>query len=102
MDHAGFSTYDSVYRAGEVFQVEKAVIVTQRYHLYRALYSAGRLGLEAVGCPADLRKYSGQSGREIREILARDNEFFKLLVKPQPQYLGEAIPVSGDGNVTLG
>ena len=57
MDHAGFSTYDSVYRAGEVFQVEKAVIVTQRYHLYRALYSAGRLGLEAVGCPADLRKY---------------------------------------------
>ena len=102
MDHAGFSTYDSVYRAGEVFQVEKAVIVTQRYHLYRALYSAGRLGLEAVGCPADLRKYSGQSGREIREILARDKEFFKLLVKPQPQYLGEAIPVSGDGNVTLG
>ena len=75
--------------------------MTQRYHLYRALYSAGRLRLEAVGCPADLRKYSGQSGREIREILARDKEFFKLL-KPQPQYLGEAIPVSGDGNVTLG
>ena len=92
----------TMVRHKEVFQVEKAVIVTQRYHLYRALYSAGRLGLEAVGCPADLRKYSGQSGREIREILARDKEFFKLLVKPQPQYLGEAIPVSGDGNVTLG
>ena len=102
MDHAGFSTYDSISRAVRVFQAKKAVIVTQRYHLYRALYSAQHLDLEARGYAADLREYTGQTGREIREILARDKEFFKLLVKPDPQYLGEAIPVTGDGTVTLG
>ena len=102
MDHAGFSTYDSISRAIQVFQVKKAVIVTQRYHLYRAIYSSQRLGLEARGCAADLRKYTGQTGRDIREILARDKEFFKLMVKPEPEYLGEVIPVTGDGTVTLG
>lgn len=100
MDHAGFSSYDSIYRAKEIFGAKKVVIVTQEYHLYRALYIANQLGLEAYGVSADPREYAGQTYRELREILARDKDFFKCIVKPKPTYLGETIPVSGDGNMT--
>lgn len=100
MDHAGFSSYDSVYRAKEIFGAKKIVIVTQEYHLYRALYIANQLGLEAYGVTADPRKYAGQTYRELREILARDKDFFKCIVKPKPTYLGETIPVNGNGNIT--
>ena len=47
MDHAGFSSYESIYRAKEIFGVEKAIIVTQKYHLYRRLYIAQKFGIEA-------------------------------------------------------
>ena len=100
MDHAGFSTYESIYRAKEIFKAKKIVIVTQKYHLYRALYIANKLGIEAYGVSSDPRKYVGQTSREIREILARDKDFIKCIFKPQPTYLGETIPVSGNGNQT--
>lgn len=100
MDHAGFSTYESVYRAKEVFEANKIVIVTQKYHLYRALYIAKQLGIEAYGVNSDPRKYVGATYREAREIIARDKDFIKCIFKPQPKYLGETIPVNGDGNIT--
>jgi DNA repair protein RadC len=71
MDHAGFSTYESMYRARDVFGAKRIVIVSQKYHLYRALYVAERLGLDAYGVSADLRPYAGQEARELREVLAR-------------------------------
>ena len=97
MDHAGFSTYESVYRARDIFQVRRMVIVTQEYHLSRALYIAKRLGIEAWGVPADPRTYSA---RDLREILARDKDFLPCILKPKPTYLGKAIPVNGNGNLT--
>lgn len=100
MDHAGFSTYESMYRAKEIFQAKKVIIVTQRYHLYRALYIAERLGLEAYGVAADYRTYSGQTYRDLREILARVKDFGTSLFKPKPTYLGDAIPIWGDGDLT--
>ena len=100
MDHAGFSTYESIYRAKEIFKAKKVVIVTQKYHLYRALYIANKLGLEAYGVNSDPRRYSGASYRELREVLARNKDFFKCIIKPKPTYLGEVIPVSGNGNIT--
>ena len=100
MDHAGFSSYESVYRAKEIFKADKIVIVTQKYHLYRALYIANQLGIEAYGVNSDPRKYAGQAYRELREILARNKDFVKCIFKPEPTYLGEAIPVSGNGDVT--
>lgn len=100
MDHAGFSTYESIYRAKEIFQVERILIVTQEYHLYRALYIAEAFGLEAYGVASDYRSYSGQTARDIREILARVKDFGTCIFKPEPTYLGEAIPISGDGNLT--
>ena len=100
MDHAGFSTYESIYRAKDIFEAKKVVIVTQEYHLYRALYIANQLGLEAYGVGADPRQYVGATFREIREILARDKDFIKCIFKPEPTYLGDIIPVSGNGDIT--
>jgi len=100
MDHAGFSTYESVYRARDIFQADKIIIVTQEYHLYRALYIAEKLGLEAYGVPSNPREYVGQRGRDLREILARVKDFFYVLIKPEPTYLGEVIPVNGNGDLT--
>lgn len=100
MDHAGFSTYDSVYRAKEIFEADKVIIVSQEYHLYRALYLAEKLGLEAYGVAAKGDDYGGQTYRELREILARVKDFMTAIIKPEPTYLGDVIPVSGDGDVT--
>lgn len=102
MDHAGFSTYESIYRAKEIFGVESAIIVTQNFHLPRALYIAGAFGIDAVGVGADLREYAGSRYFELREMLARNKDFLTCIIKPAPTYLGEPIPVSGNGDVTAG
>lgn len=98
LDHAGFSTYDSMYRARDVFNAKKIIIVTQKYHLYRAVYIAKELGLDVEGAKADKQRYIGQSVRDFREILARDKDFLKCITKPKPKYLGEVIDIKGDGN----
>ncbi|MBR6826396.1 MAG: YdcF family protein [Oscillospiraceae bacterium] len=100
MDHAGFSTYESMYRAKEIFRAKRIVIVSQEYHLYRAIYAARRLGLEAYGVSADLNLYAGQTYRDCREILARCKDFFTGIFRPEPTFLGEAIPVNGNGDLT--
>ena len=100
MDHAGFSTYETVYRAKEIFQADKVIIVTQEYHLYRALYIAEQLGIEAYGVSADLNTYAGQYKRDLREVLARCKDWVMCVFRPEPTYLGEPIPISGNGDVT--
>lgn len=100
MDHAGFSTYESIYRAKEIFCADNIVIVTQQYHLYRALYLAKSFGMEAHGVECDYYTYYGQTMRDVREILARNKDFFTSVFKPSPTYLGEAIPVNGNGDLT--
>lgn len=100
MDHAGFSSYDSVYRAKEIFGVRKMIIVTQKYHLYRSLYIAKKLGIGAYGIESNLRTYPGQVFREIREILARDKDYFKCIMKPEASIMGEKISLDGSGDIT--
>lgn len=100
MDHAGFSTYDSLYRAKEVFGAKKIVIVTQKYHLYRALYIAEQLGIEAYGVASDYRGYTGQIKRDVREILARNKDFLSCAFSVRADILGEPIDLGGDGDVT--
>jgi len=101
MDHAGFSTYESIYRARDIFQVKKLIIVTQEYHLMRAVFIARELGLEAYGVTSDKRNYVYAAQYELREIAARNKDFFLAKVlKPEPTFLGEEIPVSGDGRAT--
>lgn len=100
MDHAGFSTYESIYRSKEIFGVETIVIVTQEYHMYRALYISNQFDINAYGVNADPRKYAGQLYREAREILARNKDVINCIIKPEPTFLGESIPVSGNGDIT--
>lgn len=100
MDHAGFSSYDSLYRAKEIFGAKKIIIVTQKYHLYRALYIAKKLGLEAYGVASNPREYAGQIKRDLRESLARVKDYFKCIGKPEPTYLGEPISLSASGDST--
>ena len=103
LDHAGFSTYDSIYRAKNVFGAKKIVIVTQRFHLYRALYIAEKLGLDAVGIRAEDVPYQSVMIRnELREVLSRDKNFIKVILEPESKYVGDAISLDGDGNVTTG
>lgn len=102
LDHAGFSTYDSVYRAKNIFGAENIIIVSQKYHLYRALYISEKLDVKAAGVAADLNPYSGQLKRDIREIIARDKDFFKCIIKPEAEIMGDKIPLDGDGSITLG
>ncbi len=103
MDHAGFSTYESMYRAKEIFKVKSLIIVTQKYHLYRAIYDARKLGLEAYGVAADGQynySLSMHAYNNSREALARCKDFIWCIVKPEPTFLGEAIPISASGELT--
>lgn len=100
MDHAGFSTYESIYRAKEIFGADKIIIVTQEYHLYRALHIAEALGVEAYGVSADLRTYAGQLKFSAREVLARNKDFITAIYKPEPTHLGEKISLDDSGDVT--
>lgn len=100
MDHAGFTTYESMYRAKEVFNVRRAVVVTQEYHLYRALYICDKLGLEAYGAKTYPYDYPGATMRTIREWLARDKAILSCFFKVKPTFLGKLYDIHGDGNQT--
>lgn len=101
-DHAGFSTYDSMYRAKDIFEIEKMIVVTQTYHEYRALYIAEKLGIEVKGVASDQMRYSGQPVREIREVLARVKDYFKTITKPEAVLGGDVIPINGSGIISHG
>ena len=100
MDHAGFSTYESMYRAKAIFQCERIIAVTQRYHLYRAIHNARAMGMEAAGVPCDLHDYGSLRRFELREAAARVKDALWGIVRPKPTYLGEAVPIFGNGDVT--
>lgn len=99
-DHAGFSTYESMYRATHVFGAQRVIVATQTYHLYRALYAAHGLGMQAVGVPADCREYAKQSWYDLREVPARTKDFFKTLVKAPSTFVGDSISLNQSGDVT--
>ncbi len=102
LDHAGFSTYDSIYRAKYIFGAKKIIIVTQKYHLFRALYIANSLGIEAYGIPADNIPYRALNIKnEIREVLARNKDIFKVIISPESKYLGDKIDLNNSGKITF-
>lgn len=92
-DYAGLRTYDTCYRAKEVFQVESAVLITQDFHLPRALFTCNSLGIEAIGVTADRRSYRAASWFETRETAATLVALWDVLRRQQPAYLGEPIPI---------
>jgi SanA protein len=102
-DHAGFDTWDSAQRARRVFEVRSAVVVTQRFHMARALFDARRAGLEATGYAADRRDYGRVMPRlRVREAAARVKTMADVVTGADPHFLGAKIPISGDGRVSWG
>ena len=102
MDHAGFNTWDSMYRARDVFEVRDLIIVTQQFHISRAVCMARSLGLDAVGYGINQDRFKGPSLRswQLREYFARIKAFCSIMLKPKPRYLGDKIPILGDGRAT--
>lgn len=102
MDHAGFDTYDTMYRARDVFQVKKAIVVTQTFHLNRALYIGQALDLEVQGVPSDLQVYQKDAYYRLREYPARFKAFLDChILRSTPTYLGKPIPITGSGLATV-
>ena len=99
-DHAGINTYDSAYRLYHVFGVKRAVVVTQTYHLYRALFDVRSFHVDAVGADADLHTYANQNQYDIREIAARVSDMYKVLSRQSATYLSEPVDLNQSGNVT--
>lgn len=99
-DHAGFSTYETMYRARHVFGAERVVVATQTYHLYRALFDAQGVGMQAVGVPSDYGEYLNQSWYDLREVFARAKDFFQVLFKTPPTFTGDPISLDQSGDVT--
>lgn len=100
LDHAGFSTYESLYRAKYIFGAESVIICTQTYHLYRAMYIGDMLGLEVYGVPAETREYAGQMYYNLREFAARIKDFGYCIYWPEPTLLGDPINLKGSGEIT--
>ena len=98
LDHAGFDTYNTMYRAKEIFEVKEAIIVTQDFHLPRAVYIARKLGLNAYGICADKQKYSSLNYLQKREKFANIKAFLELWIHKKPRFLGEKIPITGDNS----
>ncbi|MCM2972843.1 MULTISPECIES: SanA/YdcF family protein [Larsenimonas] len=99
MDFAGFSTFETVYRAHSVFRVSKAVLITQDWHLPRALFIANHLGLDAYGCVAEANRPRLDASMRVREWLARAATVGDLFLWHRvPHFLGPALPIESTDN----
>ncbi|MBP9757607.1 MAG: YdcF family protein [Candidatus Pacebacteria bacterium] len=98
LDHAGFDTYSSMYRARDVFLADSVTIVTQDFHMPRAVFVARSLGINAYGVVPE--RGQGDMYDYIREIPASMKALIDLAIKRSPKYLGNEIPLTGDGQST--
>lgn len=101
MDHAGFDTYDSMYRAKHIFGIERLIISTQEFHIHRSIYIARSLGIDAYGFPSPNKEIYKMTYMNAREMLAHVKAVLETdVLHRKPRFLGEPIPISGDGSVT--
>jgi hypothetical protein len=100
VDYAGFNTYDTMYRARNVFKVESAIVVTQSFHLPRAVVLASVFEIPVQGVPASPEPATWRNN--VREIAARVKAVGDIVTARDPRYGGAEIPVSGDGRTTIG
>lgn len=102
MDHAGFDTYSSMWRAKHVFGAKKVIVVTQRFHLARSVYLARAMGMEAEGAAADRRWYRGMVWLEMREVASRTKAALDVVTQRRPRHTGPPISLDGDADATAG
>ncbi len=92
-DYAGFNTYDTCYRAWAVFEVKEAILVTQGYHLPRAVVTCQRQGLNVIGVAAQSPQRDWAATYLVREVLSTDKMVVQNIINPGPKYLGPKVPV---------
>ena len=97
LDHAGFDTYSSMYRARDIFLADSMIVVSQSFHLPRAIFLARALGIKAYGLEADRGHYLWRN--YFREMFANVKAVFNLIFDREPKYLGEPVPLTGEGNI---
>jgi SanA protein len=102
MDHAGLDTYSSMWRARHVFGVSRIVVVTQQFHLARAVWCARALGMEAEGSAADRHLYRGIAWLQAREVISRTKAVVDVTVRRTPRHHGPPVDLNGDGRATRG
>lgn len=103
LDHAGFNTYDSMYRAKEIFCIKTMIISTQEFHINRSIYIARGMGIDAYGYPSDDKSMYGMKRLNLRETFAKIKAFIDVeITKRKPKFLGDPIPIDGDGILTDG
>jgi SanA protein len=100
LDHAGFDTYDTMFRARDVFHVTDAIVFTQKFHLPRAVYLGKNMGLNIQGFVADQHEYPGNSHFARREWLANIKAWMELNIEKSPAYSGKVIPITGDSKLS--
>lgn len=100
LDHAGFDTYSTMVRAKEVFEIDNAIIVTQAFHLPRAVYIARSKGIKAYGIMADRQNYYSLVRLKMRETLAKVKAFAEVQINKKPRFLGEKIPITGKSSLS--
>ena len=100
MDHAGFNTYDSMYRAKAIFGIKRLLVCTQDFHISRSIYLAHELGIEAYGYPCQDKTVYKRTLLYLREYLARTKAVYDVVISRGPKYLGDPIPISGSGLAT--
>lgn len=96
LDHAGFDTYSSMYRARDIFGVTSMLITSQSFHLPRAVFIARELGIQAYGVRSDAGPVSYWN--YVREVFADEKAVYDLVFHTKPKYLGDKIPITGDGS----
>lgn len=98
IDYAGFDTYSTMYRAKHIFKIKRATLISQKYHLNRAIYIGQQLGIKSVGYSANKGEYLGYNYVCFREYLSTFKSFFDVLRNREPHFLGGEININGESN----
>ncbi|WP_281633949.1 SanA/YdcF family protein [Flavobacterium luteolum] len=98
IDYAGFDTYSTMYRAKHIFKIKKATLISQEYHLNRAIYIGNKLGIKSAGYSANKGEYLGYNYVRFREYLSTFKSFFDVLRNREPHFLGGEININGESN----
>ena len=98
IDYAGFDTYSTMYRAKHIFNIKKATLISQEYHLNRAIYIGQKLGIKSVGYSANNGEYLGYKYVTFREYGSIFKSFFDVLRNREPRFLGNPIDINGVSN----
>ncbi len=100
IDYAGFDSYSTMYRAKNIFKIDRAILVSQKYHLNRAVFLGNKLGVKSIGFSANVGEYKGYKYVCFREYFSTFKSVIDVIRNRKPKFLGNEINISGTCNYT--